>query len=277
MSMNPAVRRLHVDLQHLRKARSNEKKAVAAVKSAGVSEKAALATIADQKQRIIDQFVSPAQPLDGAGQLRLLNQTAGLGRKQVETTDKFEKIIAKERRVVASDKIAIHKDRKKALRDLKPAEFHIGLHDTNRVRHELGLKRVAKPFRAPAGKHVTGYVNGRPHTITVVPVGNGAYLQPAAAKAFKKMVAAAAHAGIQLGANSGFRTMAEQTRLWNQFGHDRNRVAPPGFSNHQNGVAMDISGVNGRGTRADHWLLANSGRFGFRNYPAEAWHYDFVG
>ena len=119
-------------------------------------------------------------------------------------------------------------------------------------------------------------MNGQPRSIKVTSVGNGQWLQTDAAKSLKKMYAAAARAGIRLGSTSGFRTMAEQRVLWDRYGRDPVRVARPGYSNHQNGIAMDISGIGARGTAADRWLLANSGRFGFRNYPAEFWHYDYV-
>ena len=119
-------------------------------------------------------------------------------------------------------------------------------------------------------------MNGQPRSIKVTSVGNGQWLQTDAAKSLKKMYAAAARGGIRLGSTSGFRTMAEQRVLWDRYGRDPVRVARPGYSNHQNGIAMDISGIGARGTAADRWLLANSGRFGFRNYPAEFWHYDYV-
>jgi LAS superfamily LD-carboxypeptidase LdcB len=92
------------------------------------------------------------------------------------------------------------------------------------------------------------------------------------------MQAAAARAGVNLSATSGFRTMSEQQELYRRYqAGTGNLAARPGYSNHQNGIAMDIGGVGGRGTRADQWLRANAGRFGFRNLPSEFWHYDYVG
>lgn len=138
------------------------------------------------------------------------------------------------------------------------------------------LKKVKAKREAAHFRKVTAYVNGQPRSIKVTSVGNGQWLQTDAAKSLKKMYAAAARAGVRLGSTSGFRTMAEQRVLWDRYGRDPVRVARPGYSNHQNGIAMDISGIGARGTPADRWLLANSGRFGFRNYPAEFWHYDYV-
>ena len=138
------------------------------------------------------------------------------------------------------------------------------------------LKKVKAKKLAANTKKVTAYVNGQPRTIRVTSVGNGAWLRPDAAKALKKMYAAASRAGISLSSTSGFRTMAEQRVLWDRFGRDPVRVARPGFSNHQNGIAMDIGGVGGRGTAADRWLMSNAQRFGFKNYAPEFWHYDYV-
>ena len=138
------------------------------------------------------------------------------------------------------------------------------------------LKKVKAKKEAANTRKVTAYVNGSPRSIKVTSVGNGQWLRADAAKDLKKMYAAAHRAGITLGSTSGFRTMAEQRVLWDRYGRDPVRVARPGFSNHQNGIAMDIANVGGRGTTADRWLLANAGRFGFRNYPAEFWHYDYV-
>ncbi len=127
------------------------------------------------------------------------------------------------------------------------------------------------------GKVVTAYVNGRARKIRVVSVGSGEYLRADAARAWKSMQAAARRAGVNIGATSGFRTMAEQKYLYALYRAGKgNLAARPGYSNHQNGIAMDISGVGGRGTRADRWLLANARKFGFRNLPSEYWHYDYV-
>ena len=131
------------------------------------------------------------------------------------------------------------------------------------------------------GKHVTAYINGRPSTITVVPVGNGQYMRADAASHFKAMVGAAARAGIHLSATSGFRTMAQQQYLYDGWIHHRpgfNLAARPGYSNHQNGIAMDIGGVGGYGTTAYRWLAANSGKFGFKtDVSGEYWHFDYRG
>jgi hypothetical protein len=124
------------------------------------------------------------------------------------------------------------------------------------------------------GKQVNAYVNGRPTTITVVPVGGGEFLRTDAAKAYLAMIDAAKRDGIHLSSTSGFRTNEEQQVLFNRYGPGR--AARPGYSNHQNGISMDIGGVNGYGTPGFNWLKSNAARFGFVNdVPGEWWHWTF--
>ena len=56
---------------------------------------------------------------------------------------------------------------------------------------------------------------------------------------------AARKAGVAFGVSSGFRSFAEQSRLWDQLGHDTSIVARPGTSNHEGATwprgAVDIS------------------------------------
>ena len=126
------------------------------------------------------------------------------------------------------------------------------------------------------GKRVTAYINGRAQQITVVPVGNGEYMRADAAKNYKTMLAAAQRAGISLSSTSGFRTMAEQQALYARYGSPR--AATPGHSNHQNGISMDIGGVNSYGTAAYNWLKNNASKYGFKNDVAgEYWHWTYYG
>jgi peptidoglycan hydrolase-like protein with peptidoglycan-binding domain len=141
-----------------------------------------------------------------------------------------------------------------------------------------GAGGVSQPAPATGGgKQVTAYVQGRPSTINVVPVGNGQYLRGDAAQNFKAMQAAASKAGINLTANSGFRSMEQQRALYQKYLNGTgNLAAKPGFSNHQNGISMDIGGVNGYGTKAFNWLKNNAGKYGFVNdVPGEFWHWTY--
>jgi peptidoglycan hydrolase-like protein with peptidoglycan-binding domain len=143
----------------------------------------------------------------------------------------------------------------------------------------LGIK--ATGTASPPGKRVTAYIGGVPHPITVSSVGNGQYMRSDAAAHFTQMMEAAHRAGVPLYANSGFRTMAEQQHLYYLSQHGGAPAAPPGYSNHQGGIAMDIGNVGAFGSSAYNWLARNASRFGFSNTEGrgvgEPWHWDYVG
>jgi D-alanyl-D-alanine carboxypeptidase len=127
-------------------------------------------------------------------------------------------------------------------------------------------------------------------------------LRIAAAKAFKEMAAAAKQDGIEIIPISGFRSVAYQRDLFaravKRYGSEKKAakwVAPPGYSEHATGLAVDL----GDGTRrvndvdtsfsetpAAQWLAKNADRFGFElSFPPnnsqgvnhEPWHWRFVG
>ena len=121
----------------------------------------------------------------------------------------------------------------------------------------------------------TGYKSGSPYAMTVITVGGKSTAKPTA-HAYLKMQAAAEKAGVTLSLSSGFRTMAEQQHLYscylNKNCNGGNLAAKPGFSNHQNGRALDLA------TSDWSWLASNASRFGFkRTVPSERWHYEFFG
>lgn len=133
------------------------------------------------------------------------------------------------------------------------------------------------PSAPSGGTHVTGYVNGRPVSLTLSSIGNGKLLRSDAAAAYNRMMAAARAAGVNLSTVSGFRTMEQQRALYQAYlsGHG-NLAARPGYSNHQGGISVDIGGIGGYGTRAYSWLRNNAGRFGFTNdVRGEPWHWTF--
>ena len=122
-------------------------------------------------------------------------------------------------------------------------------------------------------KTQTAYVRGTPKTITTIKVGGKAVAKPAG-HAFLKMQAAADAAGVGMALNSGFRTMDEQRYFYNCYKTKRcnngNLAAKPGYSNHQSGIALDIS--------TSSWLARNAPRYGFvRTVPSEPWHWEFKG
>jgi LAS superfamily LD-carboxypeptidase LdcB len=93
------------------------------------------------------------------------------------------------------------------------------------------------------------------------------------------MVEAAKKAGVNLEASSAFRTMAHQQALCPC---DRVTVAIPGTSNHQMGLAIDFAGLPGSpgpipSSPVWNWLSKNAGKYGYKNYPREAWHWSPTG
>ena len=117
------------------------------------------------------------------------------------------------------------------------------------------------------------YQAGKPFSIQVIHVG-GKPTTKATGHAFLKLQAAANAAGVHLSLTSGFRTMAEQKHLYEcyQTGtcNNGNLAARPGFSNHQSGLALDLS--------TSTWLAQNASRFGFvRTVAQESWHYEYHG
>lgn len=128
-------------------------------------------------------------------------------------------------------------------------------------------------------------------------------LRPSAAKQFQAMAAAARAQGILLVPISGFRSLSEQQQLFFEVKAQRNQLAserasvsaPPGYSEHHTGYAIDIGdgkvpatnlNPNFEQTAAFKWLSANAARFNFEiSFPKnnrqgvsyEPWHWRFVG
>lgn len=128
-------------------------------------------------------------------------------------------------------------------------------------------------------------------------------LRAPAARAFRDMVAAASAEGVSLMPLSAFRSMNEQEQVYFGLRAERGQSleqraqvsAPPGFSEHHTGYAIDIGDGNVPAanlsptfeqTRAFQWLQANANRFSFElSFPKgnkqgvtyEPWHWRFVG
>jgi soluble lytic murein transglycosylase-like protein len=96
-------------------------------------------------------------------------------------------------------------------------------------------------------------------------------MRPDVALAFDRMERAAREDGIALTVTSGFRSDAEQARL---FAANPNPkwVARPGTSLHRLGTELDLGPPAAYG-----WLAANAKRFGFvKRYAWEPWHYGYT-
>jgi zinc D-Ala-D-Ala carboxypeptidase len=127
-------------------------------------------------------------------------------------------------------------------------------------------------------------------------------LRKDAAKGLEIMFNDAAKNGIELYAVSGYRSYIRQKSLYDaevkRVGIEKaeQAVAIPGASEHQSGLAMDISSKSNRfylnaafaNTPEGEWLKENAHRFGFilrypkektaiTNYMYEPWHFRYVG
>ena len=128
-------------------------------------------------------------------------------------------------------------------------------------------------------------------------------LRRAAARAYREMVSAAQQEGVSLTPISAFRTIDDQRYLYfdvkaqrGQAPSERAKVsAPPGYSEHHTGYAVDIGDANvpavnlSQGfdqTAAYRWLEANAARYSFEiSFPKdnkqgvsyEPWHWRYVG
>jgi hypothetical protein len=99
----------------------------------------------------------------------------------------------------------------------------------------------------------------------------GKPMRPDVALAFDRMQRAAAGAGVRLIVVSGFRSNAQQARLFAQR-PDPRWVAPPGRSLHRLGTELDLGPPGAYG-----WLARNAPRFGFvKRYSWEPWHFGYT-
>ncbi|AWI06102.1 M15 family metallopeptidase [Clostridium drakei] len=128
-------------------------------------------------------------------------------------------------------------------------------------------------------------------------------MQGEAARALENLFAYAGKQDINLYGNSGYRSYKSQKQVYNErvkkVGKQQadEYVAQPGASEHQTGLAMDVTnkeGAQGRlmvdfgQTKEGKWLKANAYRFGFimrypkekesiTGYNYESWHIRYVG
>ncbi len=128
-------------------------------------------------------------------------------------------------------------------------------------------------------------------------------LRSSAAEKFNAMADAAWSAKINLVPLSGFRTLADQEYLFFEVKAERGQrtsqraevSAPPGYSEHHTGYAIDIGDVTApeshlkvsfENTKAFQWLQENAGNYGFElSFPKdnpqgisyEPWHWRFIG
>ena len=120
------------------------------------------------------------------------------------------------------------------------------------------------------------------------------FLTEEARDAFVVMAEAAREDGIELLANSGFRSVWYQRKIFSRYMAEGRTwddlvryVAPPGYSEHMLGESVDLHPSNWRfaSTEAYQWLRENANRYHFyetypevsrRGFPWEAWHWKYI-
>lgn len=127
-------------------------------------------------------------------------------------------------------------------------------------------------------------------------------LRRIAARALERLFEAAAGDGIGLAGVSGYRSEATQRSLFAHYVAEMGLIAAsrvsarPGHSEHQTGLAIDVTGADGRcpasscfaGTPPARWIARHAARYGFVvRYPAdgeastgysyEPWHLRYLG
>ncbi len=126
-------------------------------------------------------------------------------------------------------------------------------------------------------------------SVAVTHVGGGIYVANAVASQTRAMIDAAAAAGISLSGHS-FRDPNEQIALRRQncgssdyaiWQMPASQCSPatarPGFSKHEQGLAIDFSGMR-YGSAGYNWLRANAGTYGYAStVPGEPWHWSVGG
>lgn len=147
----------------------------------------------------------------------------------------------------------------------------------------------------PTAVKVTGYADGTPFDLWVEPVDDRHYLRsPDVAGAFRAMRTAARAAGFRFDISTAWRDNDWQQKLYDKWVAYQKalddgdpdpipaaKAAKPGYSNHQNGTAVDINRAevtNAAGDTLDSWLAAHAADYGFhRELASEPWHWRWVG
>lgn len=148
----------------------------------------------------------------------------------------------------------------------------IGIEDGYTGGKKVPIRLCAIPGFSSTGKESNGGygISGAGGDVVVNSRVSGAVLA---------MYTAAKSDGVNLAALSSFRTMSHQQDLCPC---DGVHVARPGYSNHQMGLAIDFQSLPSSpgpipGNKVWTWLSKNASKFGYENYPAEAWHWSPTG
>lgn len=150
----------------------------------------------------------------------------------------------------------------------------------------IGSRIVAPKFE---------YTDFRQIPVTFTHMGSSIYILAAAHGPLIAMLQAAKADGIELKVESSYRSERYQKKIFKRmleegrtFADIVRYVAPPGYSQHVLGTAVDFFPSNWRfaDTPEYAWLKENGGRFDFEQtysrfnkmkMPWEAWHWNYIG
>src|SRR5947209_17382324 len=159
-------------------------------------------------------------------------------------------------------------------RELAPVRIRVTVSDPATVRldgreHAARIRALAEAELAPAAGGLAGFAAGGGYHGPLA-YRQGKPMRPDVALAFDRMAAAAARDGISLIVVSGYRSDAEQSRLFAAH-PDPKWVAPPGHSLHRLATELDLGPPSAYG-----WLYAHCRQFGFiKRYSWEPWHFGY--
>jgi hypothetical protein len=160
-----------------------------------------------------------------------------------------------------------------------PTRVRVVVRTETKVRAKLAGQAAAVRVRASAEAEITGSTDGLASPEAAEGGGysgplayrQGKPMRPDVARAFDRMSAAARGDGVDLIVNSGYRSDAEQAKLFARH-PDPRWVAPPGRSLHRNATELDLGPPS-----AYAWLARNAERFHFvQRYSWEPWHYGYT-
>jgi len=130
-----------------------------------------------------------------------------------------------------------------------------------------------------------GYADGKLYKIRLCDAG-GITVNAQIAANVLALLNKSSSDGLKL-TGGGFRTMKEQeaARARNGCGAPTNPssdctghpVAPPGYSLHQMGLAIDFNNCSTKSTACHIWLKGNAATYGLFNLPSEPWHWSVDG
>lgn len=167
--------------------------------------------------------------------------------------------------------------------DCAPGTTDLGIQDGYHDGALVKIKVCSIPgFKSSASE------SGLDPTYGIVGANGNVIVNSRVSGAWLALFTAAKSDGVTLSSESSFRSNEKQRSLWFQFGQDRQRVAPPGYSNHQMGLAIDFDGPSAKNLSAQdctsrvtqpgdptwNWLEGHAAAYGFKQYSAESWHWD---